>query len=207
MSAIRVVVAEDHVAFSEGLQTILRADGFAVVGSATDVRSAIDVVEDKRPDVILTDAHMPGGAPTDLVAGLRRAAPETKIVVLTMSTNLRLIEELEGLGISGYLSKTVNRVTLCSALRSAAHGLDGIRAMPQGMDPQRSADYKLTPKEAEVLRLLGRSHSNLAISKELDMSEATVRRHLTHIYAKLGATSRVEAIATALREGILRGPG
>lgn len=207
MSAVRVVIADDHAAFREGLQTILRADGFEVVGTAHDVPTTISVTAAVLPDVVLTDAHMPGGQPADLVRGLREAAPESRIVMLTMFTHLRLVEELESLGIAGYLVKTVNRKTLTSALRSAAHGLDGIRAMPQGVDPARTADYKLTPKEIDVLLLLGRSHSNLQISQALDMSEATVRRHLTHIYAKLNANSRVEAIATALREGILRPPG
>jgi len=204
---ITLVVADDHAAFREGLQTILRAEGFTVLGQAADVPTTVALTQQLNPDLVLTDAQMPGGSPTDLVRGLREAAPQTKIVMLTMFTHTRLVDELEGLGISGYLVKTVNRKTLGAALRSIAHGADAVRVMPRGVDPVRTATFNLTPKEVEVLRLLGRSHSNRQISQALDMSEATVRRHLTHIYTKLQATSRVEAIATALREGIIREPG
>ncbi len=204
---IRVVIADDHAAFREGLGTILTAEGFSVVGQGADVPSTVELVSELRPDIVLTDAQMPGGSPADLVTGLRSTCPQTKVVVLTMFTQMRLVEELEALGISGYLVKTVGRKALGTALRSVANGIDAVRVMPRGVDPVRTATFNLTPKEVDVLRLLGRSYSNSKIADALDISDATVRRHLTHIYAKLNATSRVEALATALREGIIREPG
>lgn len=203
MSGATVVIADDHRMFREGLRNILEAEGFTVTGEAGDIPTAVEVVEALQPAIALTDAQMPGGSPSDFVAALHAVAPHTHVVMLTMFADPTLAAELEVIGISGFLVKTINRQELGATLRTVLAGAEFMRLAPPSPAEQPEEIDTLTTRETQVLRLLARGHCTREIGEHLGISEATTRRHLTHVYNKLHVRSRVEAVAVALRQGLV----
>jgi DNA-binding NarL/FixJ family response regulator len=204
---ISILLADDHVLFRQGLRELLSHESdFAVVAECATGEEAVRLAERHAPDVVLLDVEMPGQNVVQTVQQLSRVAPDSRIVVLTMHDDASLVNEVLGHGSSAFLTKTVGREELIHVIRSVSRGGSGVllsvsRETFAQINSQAARQGPLTARELDVLRLLAQACSNAQIAGELYISEATVKRHLTNIYAKLAAVSRVDAIrkATALR--------
>ncbi|MFC6082681.1 response regulator [Sphaerisporangium aureirubrum] len=213
MTPIRVVLADDHALFLEGMTEVLAChDGLEVVGEAATGERAIAVTLETRPDVLLLDVEMPGPGAAAVIRHLRDACPETSAVVLTMHDDAVVMRELLDCGAAAYLTKAVRSDGLVAAMRSVRSNpatvplsvswrtLGGLVARGE-----EAAPVPLTVREREILHLVARAMSNSAIAERLGVTPATVKRHLTNVYAKLNAASRIDAVRKA-SEAKLLGP-
>lgn len=209
--AIRVLIVDDHSVVREGLRAFLELqDGLEVVGEAADGEEAIEATSRLRPDVILMDLVMPRLGGVAAMRRLREEVPEARVIVLTsFLDDDKLLPALRA-GAAGYLLKNTEPQELARAVRAAHAGealLDPVVAARlvetlAAEDGQEPLD-RLTPREREVLVLIGLGFSNKRIANELDLSEKTVKTHVGHVLAKLGVTDRTQAAVVAVRAGIV----
>jgi DNA-binding NarL/FixJ family response regulator len=197
------VIADDHTLFRQGVAKLLTTDSAcAVVGEAATGDETMALVEQQRPDVLLLDVQMPGPGAAAVITRLRRTVPDTRIVVLSMYESPVIVHELLDLGASAYLLKSIAREELIAAVHSVARDRETVlltvsRYTIEGLDRPWPGDSPLSARELEVLGLAAQALSNSQIASRLLIREATVKRHLTNVYAKLGAVSRVDAIRKA----------
>ena len=207
---IRVVIADDHTLFREGIKELLgTVPGFEVVAEGANGNQALDLTARYTPDVLLLDVEMPGPGARAVLRDVGRASPRTRVVVLTMHEESVLVHELLERGAAAYLVKTIARDELVAALRSVCRHQSTVllqvsRETFEGLDRARPGLNPLSERELEVLRLAAQALSNTQIAKRLFIAEGTVKRHLTNIYAKLNAVSRVDAIRKATAARLLR---
>jgi len=223
--ALRIVVADDQRAVREALATVLDAEpGLEVVGLAADGEEAVELAHRFLPEVVLMDLRMPN---VDGVAATKRLAselPDINVVVLTtFADDTSVLAALEA-GALGFLTKDAGREQIALAVRSAAAGqavLDPtvqaslLRAAQPVNSPSPVAASSepallpddLTPREADVLRGIAAGHSNAEIAAELFISEVTVKSHINHLFAKIHARSRAEAVRYAYDHGLVTPPG
>jgi len=214
-AAITVLIVDDHAVVREGLRTFLELqEGIEVVGEAGDGEEAIASAEELRPDVVLMDLVMPRLDGARAMQALRVRVPSTRVIVLTsFSDDDRLLPAIQA-GAAGYLLKDVEPQELARAVRAAHAGealLDpavaarvvAAVARPPGADP----DQSLTPREREVLELIGRGMPNKLIARELDVAEKTVKTHVSNVLAKLGVSDRTQAALYAARARVERDTG
>lgn len=203
---VRICLADDHTLMRDGLREMLRtAPGFTVVGEASTGTEAVALATELHPDVVLLDVEMPGPGAAEVVRRITRTLPRTQVLVLTMHDDPDMVRELLETGAAGYLLKTVPREELIGAVRSAVRrDSDSVvlvvsRQTVEQLDRQRSRDraVQLTARELQVLRLVAEALSNAQVAARLFITEATVKRHLTNIYGKLDAVSRVDALRKA----------
>jgi DNA-binding NarL/FixJ family response regulator len=207
---MKVVVADDQTAVREGLVTILGLiPGIEVVGAAANGAEAIELVDLFSPDVVLMDLNMPRVDGVEATAQIRARHPGTQIVVLTTYADDASILKALNAGALGYLTKSASREDIRRALESAAAGhahLDPAAhatvvqaaSRPRTIEPPDG----LTPREAEVLRLVADGLSNREIAARLYLSEATVKTHVNHIFAKTASRDRAQAVTYAHRHGL-----
>ncbi|MEW2356046.1 response regulator transcription factor [Spirillospora sp. NPDC029432] len=207
MADITLLIVDDHPVVRDGLRGMFAAaPGFEVLGEAADGRAAVELAAELRPDVILMDLRMPGGGGVDAITELaRRGLPSKVLVLTTYDTDTDTIPAIEA-GATGYLLKDAPRDDLFNAVRAAAEGRTVLspaiasRLVSRVREPRSGS---LSGRELEVLRLVSRGTGNREIATELFISEATVKTHLTHIYAKLDVSDRAAAVATAYERGLL----
>jgi DNA-binding NarL/FixJ family response regulator len=215
---IRVIVADDQAAVREGLVTLLDLDPqLTVVAEAADGRQALDAVASADPDVVLMDLHMPVMDGIEATAQIAARHPRTKVVVLTTYADDASIYGALQAGALGYLTKDSCREDITRAVIAAAAGqavLDGeiqrrlvsaaSTARPSPL-PQTAVPLpdNLTTREVDVLRLIAAGRSNAQIAGELFVSEATVKTHINHLFAKTGARDRAQAVRYAYRHGLV----
>jgi len=204
---ISVLIVDDHFIVRKGLLALLAECGdVLVVGEAADGREAVDRAAELAPDVVLMDVLMPvldGVAATRAILAHR---PATRIVALTGIADSEKVIEMVRAGALGYLAKNADRAELLAALRKVHRGEPCLpaaftRRLLQHWSHGRNAAEELTAREGELLRLVAKGLSNQEIADRLQIAEATVRTHLTHVFGKLGAANRVEATLFALRDG------
>ncbi|MEX1656091.1 response regulator transcription factor [Streptomyces pseudovenezuelae] len=209
-SDISVLIVDDHPVVRDGLRGMFEsAPGFTVLGEASNGVEAVERAAALDPDVILMDLRMPGGGGVDAIRELTRVRARAKVLVLTTyDTDSDTLPAIEA-GATGYLLKDAPRDELCTAVRAAAEGRTVLspavasRLVSAVRSPRAPANEPLSAREREVLALVAQGTSNREIARELFISEATVKTHLTHLYAKLGVNDRAAAVATAYRRGIL----
>ncbi|SEG08405.1 DNA-binding response regulator, NarL/FixJ family, contains REC and HTH domains [Thermomonospora echinospora] len=207
MADITVLIVDDHPVVRDGLRGMFAATtGFQVLGEAADGRQAVALAEELRPDVVLMDLRMPGGGGVEAITELTRRGLPCKVLVLTTyDTDTDTIPAIEA-GATGYLLKDAPRDDLFNAVRAAAEGRTVLspaiasRLVSRVRQPRGES---LSTRELEVLRLVARGTSNREIAAELFISEATVKTHLTHIYAKLNVKDRAAAVAAAYGKHLL----
>ena len=219
--AVTVVVADDQSAVREGLVLLLGTlPGIAVIGEAEDGEAAIEAVAMKNPQVVLMDLNMPRCDGVEATRRIRASHPRTQVVVLTTySDDDSIIAALQA-GALGYLTKDATRAEIGRAVLAAAAGqavLDpavqqrllsaAVRAPAAAPAGPASADDDLTPREAEVLRLIAAGKSNREIARALFVSEATVKTHVNRIFAKTGSRDRGQAVHYAYQHGYVDPPG
>ncbi|WP_333736580.1 response regulator transcription factor [Streptomyces sp. IBSBF 2806] len=207
---ITLLIVDDHPVVRDGLRGMFEsAPGFRVVGEAANGVEALSAAATGDPDVILMDLRMPGGGGVDAIRELTRRGARAKILVLTTyDTDSDTLPAIEA-GATGYLLKDAPRDELFTAVRAAAEGRTVLspavatRLVSAVRAPRTPAAEPLSAREREVLALVARGTSNREIARELFISEATVKTHLTHLYAKLGVNDRAAAVAAAYERGIL----
>jgi DNA-binding NarL/FixJ family response regulator len=206
---VTVVLVDDHVLMREGLRQILETQpDVLVVGEAGDSATAIEVVAKHQPRVVLLDVEIPGGDVTDTVTALRKSAPGTEVIILSMYDGPHLVQRLLALGIRGYLLKSVSRAELVSAIRNATMD-DGrviLSVSRRSLSQLPGNTGSLSPREIDVLELAAKALSNAQIASRLYLTEATVKRHLSNIFAKLGAVSRIDAVNKAVAASLIPPP-
>ncbi len=195
---IRVLVVDDHAIVRQGLERLFAtAEDIELVGMAADGEQALTLMREHSPDVVLMDLSMPVMDGVAATRAIVTEAPETKVVVLTSyGEESRILDALNA-GASGYLLKHTDPDDLIDAVRAASRGdvpldpragrvlIDQRRRSPQADD--------LTPRELEVLRLVGQGLANKQIARRLGISERTVKAHLTSVFQSVGVTDRVQA--------------
>ncbi|MEV4625055.1 response regulator transcription factor [Micromonospora sp. NPDC049523] len=204
---ISILIVDDHPVVRDGLRGMFGADPrFEVVGEAGDGAEAVAVGEKLRPDVILMDLRMPRADGVTAIRELaKRGVPARVLVLTTYDTDRDVLPAIEA-GATGYLLKDAPREELFRAVESAAQGQAVLspavatRLMGQMRQP---ASEPLSQRELEVLELIARGSTNREAARQLFISEATVKTHLLHVYAKLGVNDRAAAVATAFYRGYL----
>jgi DNA-binding NarL/FixJ family response regulator len=204
---ISLLIVDDHPVVRDGLRGMFSADPrFEVLGEAGDGKEAITVAERLRPDVILMDLRMPNTDGVTAIKELARRGVAARILVLTTyDTDRDVLPAIEA-GATGYLLKDAPRDELFRAVEAAARGQAVLsptvatRLMGQMRQP---ASESLSQRELEVLELIAQGSTNREAAKQLLISEATVKSHLLHVYAKLGVNDRAAAVATAFSRGLL----
>ena len=197
---IAVVLVDDHEVVVQGLRLLLgELDDVTVVGSANVGMAGVELVRSLRPDVVLMDLSMPGTDGIAATAMIVESVPETAVVVLTTYADRdRVMASLDA-GAVGYLMKDVAPQILQDGVRAAARGGSPIdpRVARTLVEARRSGTHadgsRLTAKQVEVLRLVSAGLPNRLVARRLDISEKTVKAHLTQIYATIGVTDRVQA--------------
>ncbi|MFH8253673.1 response regulator [Streptomyces roseolus] len=210
MTEITVLLVDDHPVVRDGLRVMFDADpGFRVLGEASGGVEAVELALRLDPDVVLMDLRMPVGGGVDAIAALARHGARARVLVLTTyDTDADTLPAIEA-GATGYLLKDAPREELFAAVRAAAEGRTVLspavatRLVSAVRRPAEPVDDALSAREREILVLVARGTSNRAIAAELFISEATVKTHLTHIYAKLAVKDRAAAVAAGYDRGIL----
>jgi DNA-binding NarL/FixJ family response regulator len=208
---IRLLVVDDHPVVRDGLTGMLRGDpDFAVVGEAGDGVEAIERARELEPDVILMDLRMPRMSGVSAIARLAQERIAARVLVLTTyDTDSDVLPAIEA-GATGYLLKDAPRAERLRAVRAAARGESvlspGVAARLLGQ-VRSPSDEPLSARELEVLELVARGATNREAAAQLFISEATVKTHLVHVYAKLGVNDRAAAVTAAFDRGLLQPRG
>ena len=208
---IRVLIVDDHAVVREGLQAFLELqEGIEVAGQAADGEDAVEAAVRLRPDVILMDLVMPRLDGVAAMRSLRESVPDARVIVLTsFLDDDKLLPALRA-GAAGYLLKNAEPREVARAVRAAHAGealLDPVVAARlvetlAASGAEEPLD-RLTPREREVLVLIGRGLPNKRIARELELSEKTVKTHVGHVLAKLGVGDRTQAAVVAVRAGLV----
>jgi NarL family two-component system response regulator YdfI len=207
---IRVLIADDHMVVREGLQTVLELAGdIEPVGTAADGAEAVRLAGELAPDVVLMDLRMPGVDGIEAIRQIKERYPAVEIVILTTYDDDEYIVRGLRAGARGYLLKDTGRQALFEAIRAAARGETLLpsavvdKVVARLTEPRPAPAGDLSEREQEVLSWLAEGASNREIARHLHISERTVKAHVTGIFNKLGVNSRAEAVAVALRQGLL----
>jgi len=206
---VRVLIVDDERLFAELLRVALRsAEGIDVIDVVHDVQTAVRRMTDTRPDVVLADYHLPDGTGSDIARTVRATLPDTSVLLLTADPSVSTLSDVARSGAVGHLTKDRPFEQVVEGVRAAALGeilfapselqrlLLERESRPRPLEP-------LTARELEVLQLLAEGASTAQASDQLGISSATFRAHVQAILRKLGAHSRLEAVAEAARLGVI----
>lgn len=213
MDPIRVLIVDDHVVVRRGLCSMLAdAEDVEIVGEASDSREAIERVTHLCPDILLLDIRMPGMNGLRLLRCLKEGLPDLKVIILTNYDDEQFLLEAFRAGAYGYLMKNVGREDLLEALRITYQGKRMLspdlmdRVLKQFVELGRRQvmdQFNLSEKEIELLRLVAEGATNREIAERLYWSESTVKRKLSDVCQKLDVSDRAQAIAAAVRRGLI----
>jgi DNA-binding NarL/FixJ family response regulator len=209
---MRVLVADDHSLFRDGIISLLEAAGFEVVGQAGDGQAAVEAALRLRPDLVLLDITMPQMSGLEALRLIKAELPETQVVMLTVSDDDADLSEALESGALGYLLKNLSADQFFEMLDGLQRGEAAMTRQTTtrlmkglaDLSPQRAEPVEsLTQRQIELLRLVAEGMSNKAIAQTLSISENTVKYHVKNILQKLGVQNRTEAVTHAIRAGLL----
>jgi DNA-binding NarL/FixJ family response regulator len=204
--ATTVLLADDHTMFREGMAKLLTAyGGLEVVGETANDDGALALARETRPDVVIMEARMPFEEAAGFLDEMRRLEPRPKVIIVTMFDDPAVMRDFLGLGVSGYLLKSSSTTQLVAAIRAAALAPEGgnvVVGVPRGgtEGADGASGSPLSVRELEILLLAARGLSNRQIAARVNLTEGTVKRHLSNSYHKMGVGSRSEAARKALQE-------
>ncbi len=213
---MKVMLADDHPLFLDGLRNLLSARGLEVVGSARDGMEAVDKARALRPDMILMDIQMPKLDGLQALRLIKRELPEVKIVILTVSADDDALFEAIESGASGYLLKTQDTDEFLALVRGVGRGeaalspgiatriLHAFRRREDAGEAVAKRRALLSPRQMQVLALVAQGLTYKEVGAKLFLAERTVKYHMGEILARLHAENRAEAIEYARREGLVR---
>jgi DNA-binding NarL/FixJ family response regulator len=211
---IRVLIVDDHVILRQGIQVMLNEEAdFEIVGEAENEKAALSIAVESKPDIVLVDMSLETSNGLDTAKQLLRCSPNTRIVLFAGSNDEKLLFEAIRIGVHGYLQKTLSINDLRRALRAIQCGervLGESQAVTQVViefhrlaNEQERLNRGLSMVEIELLRLASNGYTNKAIGKELYWSEVQVKRKMQDIYRKLEVNDRAQAVAEAMRHGLI----
>jgi two-component system response regulator DevR len=210
---VTVLLIDDHRMFLDSLGRLLSGEeGITVVGTASRGSDGIALADQLRPQVVLVDYQIPDQDGVAIAREIKQIDPEIMVVMLTASTDDRVLVAAIDAGCSGFLTKDRAAAEVADAIRVAAAGEALIspamlaRLLPKLSRTNRELGFDLTDRERQFLTFLARGMSNKAIASELFLSVNTVRNHVQSVLSKLGAHSKLEAVSTAVRAGIIEYP-
>jgi DNA-binding NarL/FixJ family response regulator len=206
---MRVLIADDHPLILAGIKQALESDeGFEVVAETQVGSQVLPLVSQTKPDLALLDMRMPEMDGLTCLDRIREQHPKVKVVILSVSTDPELIQNVLNRGASAYIVKSVNLQDLPSALRQALEGTvySAVGLPEKAVEDEAAKAVGLTERETTILKALARGLSNEAIGKELWVAEQTVKFHLTNIYRKLEVSNRTEAARYAYEHGLVESP-
>jgi two-component system response regulator DegU len=215
MQQVRIIIADDHTLFRQGLKQVLELEkDFTVVAEVGTGEEAFEQTRLLQPDVVVLDVSMPGGG-LETCARIKQAFPRVGVVILTMHEDQEYLMRALKMGANSYLVKDVDSSNFAEAIRAARDGrpylhpkLAGLALMQmaRGQEPKSrpAGDPGLTERELEVLKLVGQGASNREIAAALFISEKTAKNHLTRIFEKLGVSDRTQAALYAVRAGLVK---
>jgi len=214
---LRVFVVDDHALIRSGIRAEL-GDAVDVVGEADEVEAAVELILERRPDVVLLDVHMPGGGGRAVLESVAAVAPDVAFLALSVSDAAEDVIDVIRAGARGYVTKNISGPDLLDAIRRIADGdavfsprlagfvLDAFADAPGERAPTPSVDPELdqlTPREREVLRLIARGYAYKEIARELGISTKTVESHVSAVLRKLQLTNRYQLTNWATERRIL----
>ena len=219
MPKIRVLIADDHAVLRAGLKLLINArSDMEVVGEAGDGPATVRRTQATAPDVVLLDLAMPGGRFTQTIQQLARVAPGSRVLVLTMHDDSAYLQAALQAGACGYIVKKAADLELLTAIRAVHHGrtfVDLTRPDEQALGPEvrhvsrdspaGGQPRPLSPREAQVLRLLAQGHTNQEAADHLAVSVKTLETHRKRLSDKLGLKSRAQLFRFAVEVGLLEG--
>ncbi len=204
----RVLLVDDHRLILDGVRDALKNSGeFEVVGEATTGSQVMPLVNRTNPDIVMLDIRMPGMDGLVCLDQIKARNPEIKVIVLSASSDQKLIENVLKRGASAYIVKSVNPIDLPSVIRQAIDGtVYTAIGMPDDTSMTAAKSAGLTSRELAILTALAQGLSNAAIAKQLWVAPQTVKFHLTNIYRKLSVGNRTEAARYAYQQGLVESP-
>lgn len=215
---IRIVLIEPHVLVREGLTALLQQENaFCIVGGAGNLQDALDLLAREQPDIVLFEPAGLQGEGFKFIGQVRTIAPNSRLIMVTQSCDVALHHRAVQLGVTGIVSKDQTARTLIKAIHKVHAGeawLDRsmmadvitqfVRSQePVEESPEQARIATLTPREREIIRLIGKGLKNKQVAKQLSISEFTVRHHLTSIFSKLQVSDRLELIIFAYKYGLV----
>ena len=201
---IRIVITDDHPVVREGFAAMIETEpDMAVVGQARSGEEALELFRRVRPDVTLMDLRMPGMGGVEAIRALRREFPNSRLIVLTTYDGDEDIYRALEAGAQAYLLKDMLCDEILGAIRTVHAGQRRIPAAVGIRLAERMAGMNLSEREQQVLDLVAAGKSNKEIAAALQITEATVKGHMTNILGKLGVTDRTQAVLTAIRRGLV----
>jgi len=215
MQQVRILIADDHTLFRQGLKQVLELEkDFTVVAEVGSGEEAFQQTKLLIPDVVVLDVSMPGGG-LETCARIKQLMPDIGVVILTMHEDQEYLMRALKSGANSYLVKDVDSSNFAEAIRAARDGrpylhpkLAGLALMQVARGQQARGkgpdDPGLTERELEVLKLVGKGASNRDIAASLFISEKTAKNHLTHIFEKLGVSDRTQAALYAVKNGLVK---
>jgi DNA-binding NarL/FixJ family response regulator len=211
--AIKALIVDDHPVTRDGLRTALElTDEVEVVGEASDGQQAIERAIELRPDIVFMDVRMPGVDGIEATRRIRESSADTRVILFTVDESRTSISEAIQAGVSGYLLKDASAEELVEA---AKHALEGkavihpqltrafIEEVQLGGGEKRQEVAALSKRETEILQKVAYGATTKEVARDLDISPHTVKTHLERIFEKLGANDRAQAVAIAIRNGIV----
>ncbi len=202
---IRILVADDHALLRNGVATVINQElDMVVVAEAANGETAITLYRLHQPDVALMDLRMPGMDGLEASRRIKAADPNANLIILTIYDTGEDIDLCLKAGARAYLLKDILAEDLVQCIRDVKNGKTRLTPTVAAKLAERLTQVQLTPRELDVLRLVAHGKANKEIAKELDITDGTVKIHLTNLFKKLSVTSRTEAIAAAIRRGLFR---
>jgi len=213
-TSIRILVVADHVILRQGIQLMLNGGGdFEIVGEAEDERAALALTVELKPDIVLVDISLEVSSGLNIAQQLLRSSPDTRVVLIAGSNDEQILFQALEIGVHGYLYRTLSMDDLRSALYAVQRGervLGKSQAVTQVVVEfhrlirlQNLQKRGLSSMEIELINLASKGCTNKEIGKQLFWSEVQVKRKMQEIYRKLQVTDRAQAVAVAMRQGLI----
>ena len=200
---MNIVIVDDHPLIRSGLNSVLSANGFKVVGEAASVAEGLAVINSTRPQVCIVDVNLGDKSGIDLISKSISAKVDCKFIVLTIQDDVETLDSAKAAGACAYVTKGAPIENLIEVIQSVMGSEQSFVKVGEFKVQRPKKDFQLTEREIEVLSLLPSGTTAAALGSVLFLTEATIKTHLASIYRKLGASNRAQAVSIAISENLI----